>query len=87
MTVGPLQRLYFMNNSFIALESQALAKRLEKEANTDEARIHRAYLLLYSRKPTASEIQMGLDFLHETKDAWSSYAQALLTSSEFSTVN
>ena len=87
VTVGPLQRLYFMNNSFIALQSQALAKRLDKEANTDEARINRAYLLLYSRKPTASEIQMGLDFLHETKDAWSSYAQALLTSSEFSTVN
>ena len=87
MEAGPLQRLYFMNNSFIALQSKALAKRLEKEANTDDARITRAYLLLYSRKPTASEIQIGLDFLRESNQAWPSYAQALLTSSEFSTVN
>jgi hypothetical protein len=87
VTVGPLQRLYFMNNSFITVQSKALAKRLESEASNDEARITRAYLLLYSRKPTAPEIQTGLDFLRQTNQAWPSYAQALLTSSEFSTVN
>jgi mono/diheme cytochrome c family protein len=87
VTVGPLQRLYFMNNSFITLQSKALAKRLESEASNDEARITRAYLLLYSRKPTGPEIQIGRDFLRQTNQAWPSYAQALLTSSEFSTVN
>jgi len=87
VTVGPLQRLYFMNNSFITVQSKALAKRLEREASTDEARITRAYLLLYSRKPTAPEIRLGLDFLHQTNEGWPNYAQALLTSSEFSTVN
>jgi hypothetical protein len=30
---------------------------------------------------------LGLKFLRETNQAWSQYAQALLTSSEFSTVN
>jgi hypothetical protein len=87
VTVGPLQRLYFMNSSFIASQSRALAKRLENEASDNEARITRAYRLLYGRKPTQSEIQLGLDFLHETHDAWPRYAQALLSSSEFSTVN
>ncbi len=87
VTVGPLQRLYFMNSSFIAVQSKALAKRLESEASTDEARIKRAYRLLYSRMPTSSEINLGLEFLRETNQAWPQYAQALLTSSEFSTVN
>jgi len=87
VTVGPLQRLYFMNSSFIALQSKALAKRLEGEAGSDEARITRAYRLLYGRVPTSSEIHLGLDFLRETNQAWPQYTQALLTSSEFSTVN
>ena len=87
VTVGPLQRLYFMNSSFIERESQALAKRLEKEGSSDEARIIRAYRLLYGRVPTKAEIQFGLDYLRETQEAWPRYTQALLSSSEFSTVN
>jgi hypothetical protein len=87
VTVGPLQRLYFMNSSFIASQSRALATRLEDEASSDEARITCAYRLLYGRKPTQAEIQLGLDFLRETHEAWPRYAQALLSSSEFSTVN
>jgi hypothetical protein len=86
VTVGPLQRLYFMNSSFIQRESRALAKRLESEGS-DEARITRAYKLLYGRVPTKAEIQFGLDFLRETLEAWPRYTQALLSSSEFSTVN
>jgi hypothetical protein len=87
VTVGPLQRLYFMNSSFVAVQSSALAKRLEREASTDEARITRAYQLLYGRLPTSREIQLGLNFLRQSNQPWSRYAQALLTSSEFSTVN
>jgi Protein of unknown function (DUF1553)/Protein of unknown function (DUF1549)/Planctomycete cytochrome C len=87
VTVGPLQRLYFMNSGFIASQSQRLAKRLEGEGGSDEARITRAYRLLYGRTPTASEIRLGLDFLRQTHEAWPRYTQALLSSSEFSTVN
>jgi hypothetical protein len=87
VTVGPLQRLYFMNSSFIEVQSKALAKRLESEAATDEVRITRAYRLLYGRLPTSAEIQLGLNFLRRGKQAWPKYAQALLTASEFSTVN
>ncbi len=87
VTVGPLQRLYFMNSSFIETQSEALAKRLEREASSDEARITRAYRLLYGRTPTSSEIRLGLNFLQERNRGWAQYAQALLTASEFSTVN
>jgi hypothetical protein len=87
VTVGPLQRLYFMNSSFIAEQSKAFAKRLSAEASSDEARIVLAYRLLYGRRPEASEIELGLNYLQQTNEAWPRYAQALLSSSEFSTVN
>ncbi len=86
-TVGPLQSLYFMNSSFVALEAGELAKRLDREADGDENRIIRAYRLLYGRSPTNPEIQLGMDFLRQSGGAWPRYAQALLASAEFSTVN
>ena len=85
VTVGPLQRLYFMNNPFVIAQSGALVERLASEAGDDsEARIRRAYELLYSRPPEDSEVSTALVFL-ET-DTWQRYAQALLGSSEFLTV-
>ena len=39
VTVGPMQRLYFMNSTFIARQSKALAERVCKE----QTRGHRAY--------------------------------------------
>jgi hypothetical protein len=87
VTVGPLQSLYFMNSSFIALEAKELASRLDREANGDRNKIIRAYRLLYARDPSKGEIRLGLDFLEQTGNAWPRYAQALLGSSEFSAVN
>ncbi len=85
VTVGPLQRLYFMNNPFVIAQSAALVERLASAAGADpEARIRRAYELLYSRPPEESEISTALAFL-ET-DTWQRYVQALLGSSEFLTV-
>ena len=85
VTVGPLQRLYFMNNPFVIAQSKALVERLSSAAGADSrARIRHAYELLYSRPPLESEISTGLEFL-ET-DSWPRYAQALLGSSEFLTV-
>ena len=46
-----------------------LAKRLAKEADTEEGRIIRAYRLLFGRKPTPSEIRIGLDFLQPAADS------------------
>ena len=88
VTVGPMLRLYFMNSSFIIGQSKALARRLATDAGDDDrARIRRAYALLYARPPTESEIKMGLEFVRTNADPWPKYAQALLASSEFSSVN
>ena len=84
-TVGPLQRLYLINNPFVIERSGALAGRLVHDAgNSVEARIRRAYDLLYSRKPTAQEIEDGSAYLKS--DGWQQYCQVLLASSEFHTV-
>ena len=32
VTVGPLQRLYFMNSKFVAAQAKALAERVTREA-------------------------------------------------------
>jgi len=88
VTLGPLQRLFFMNSSFIAQRSRALVQRLKQEApGGDESMVIRAYRLLYGRAPTKSEIELGLEFLRKGDGAWPRYAQVLLSSSEFITVN
>jgi hypothetical protein len=85
ITVGPLQRLYFLNNDFVTQMAEALAGRLD--GDTDERKIGQAYRLLFGRVPAKSETGLGLDFLRRSGGAWSQYAQALLSSSEFSSVN
>ena len=86
MTVGPMQRLYFMNNGFVAKQAKALADRLAGE-KSDAARIQRAYRLLFGREPKESEMELGMAFVSKTEQAWPQYAQVLLTSAEFSSVN
>jgi hypothetical protein len=87
VTTGPLQRLFFMNSSFLARQAEHLAARLKADAPDDAARIARAYRLLYGREPEEKEIQMGLKFLENAQGAWQQYAQMLLSSAEFSSVN
>ena len=86
-TVGPMQRLYFMNNSFVAQQAKALADRLTESDNGDVSCIEAAYQLLFGRMPTDSDIQMGLEFLDKFGRGWTEYAQVLLSSAEFSSVN
>ena len=87
ITAGPLQRLWFMNSSFVTQEARDLADRLNNDAGlTDEQRIRAAYRLLFGRPAAEAEMQFGLQFLKESH-SWPEYAQALLCSSEFSSVN
>jgi len=87
VTVGPLQRLWFMNNGFVAAQTRSLLDRLNNDqGQTYEQKIGKAYRLLFERAPTAMEVRVGLQFLKESQ-SWPQYAQALLSSSEFSSVN
>jgi Protein of unknown function (DUF1553) len=81
----PLQRLFFMNGDLVAQESASLAKRLSAEAG-DRARIRQAYRLVFEREPSGEEMNLGLEFLQQSHEAWPRYAQVLLSSNELSFV-
>ncbi len=89
VTVGPMQRLFFLNSSFVAQQSRMLAEKMtaERLRGDDKAGIREAYRLLFSRDPLDSEVTIGLEFLQKSGGSWPQYAQALLSSSEFSSVN
>jgi mono/diheme cytochrome c family protein len=58
----PLQRLFFMNSDFMQQHAEKLAEQIASEP-TDEARIQKAYRLVFDRAPSVAEIQAGRDFL------------------------
>ena len=68
VTVGPLQRLYFMNSKFVAAQAKALAERVTREGGVDERkRIARAYDLLFGRPVSAAELRAGLDYVKKSR--------------------
>ena len=58
----PLQRLFFMNSDFMQQHAEKLAERIGGEP-TDEARIQKAYRLIFGRVATSAEVQAGRAFL------------------------
>jgi hypothetical protein len=77
----PLQRLYFMNSSFIEQQARALADRFSGEP---KSRIEGMYRALFQREPDAAELKLGIEYVG--KSDWTSYARVLLTSNEFTFV-
>jgi hypothetical protein len=80
VTVGPMQRLFFMNSPFVAVQAKVLGTRIQKMG------IPAAYELLYGRPATAEEIRLGEAFVGGDAAKWAQYAQVLLTAAEFSAV-
>ena len=64
---------------------KAFAARLIREAKTTDARIDRAYALLYGRPATDDERTVAKAFLGagEEVEMWPRYALAILSSYEF----
>ena len=84
----PLQGLFVLNSEFMAKRAEALASRLTRDVKeSDDARIRRAFLLLYGRPAGKDEVAMGVEFLKGTTgaglSAWAQYAQVLLGANEF----
>jgi hypothetical protein len=86
VTNVPLQRLFFMNSELVAKQSRSLADLLKAEPD-DTARIRKAYRLLLGREARPQELQRGMAFLRDSKEAWAQYAQVLLSSNEFGFMN
>lgn len=98
VTITPPQALFALNDAFVHEQAAALADRLFRERSTDSARIDRAHQLAFGRAAAGNEIRAGLEHLDRVgrelarngasaeqarRDAWASYARALLASSEF----
>jgi hypothetical protein len=83
----PVQALAMMNNSLVIQSSKVLAARIEKEAGEGiEARVRRAYELVYSRAPRPEELKVihsSLEGKEKDPSAWRVFCQALLGTSEF----
>jgi hypothetical protein len=62
-TTVPLQRLFLMNSDFMQIEAEELAKRVATEPD-NASRIRKMYRILFSRDPSAEELKLALDYLH-----------------------
>jgi hypothetical protein len=87
-TVTALQGLFALNGQLLEQQSQRLADRLRKEVSDDRRRILRAYSLLFSRRPSDRELELGLAYLghandEDKPDRWQQYAHVLLAANEF----
>lgn len=87
VTTTPMQKLYVLNSPFALDQAKALAARLTADPQeSDEARIRRAYQLLYSREALPEEASLGASFLRgsesEGMPRWERYAQVLLAANE-----
>ena len=84
VTTVPLQRLFLLNSRWMLRQSDLFAKRVRDLAAGEEpAMIREAYQILYNREPDETEVRWGLDFLKGGSEAWTRYAQVLLSSNEF----
>ena len=66
-TTVPTQALTMLNSEFLNDQAEAFANRLESDANTKNGQVSQALRLATSRKPSAKEIQQGLEMLQELK--------------------
>ena len=80
-TSTPLQALALMNDSFVVRQSMKLAARLKDQQPDLQKQIELAYEFSYSRKPTAEELQAGLNVAKE--HGLETLCWAIYNSSEF----
>ena len=88
VTNVPLQALYLMNSAFVQDQARALATRIGTEADLS-ARLRRAFVLCFNRRPDASEIAAARAFITAAQEktdaptALIAFCQSLLASAEF----
>jgi hypothetical protein len=89
-TTIPAQALYLLNNPFVIRQAEGMADRLLARPDEDDALLARAYLLCYSRPPSAKELKGAREFLenygrkHSRRASWAALCQALFAGAEFS---
>jgi hypothetical protein len=81
-TIAP-QALMLMNNAAVGLHARYFAQRLEREAESAEARIDRAYLLALARLPSREERAASAAFVKSSPYGLADFCQALFNLNEF----
>ena len=91
-TSSPLQSLYLMNNPFVQLQANGLAKRVQQFPPSE--RIKQAYMIALGRNPTNQQQQLAVEFMKElsesrltTDEKLIAYCQTLLCTTEFNTID
>ena len=91
VTTVPSQALYMLNSPFIRENAAAFAKRFQGTSADPKERIAAAYLLAFSRPPTAAELTRAEGYLKtqatergsSSESALTAFCQALFASAEF----
>jgi len=90
-TTTAIQKLFIMNNQFMAEQSKRLAKRVTGYKMTKSEQVHKIYSLLYSREPSATELDIAFDFLRLPSESkftrWEQYSHALLAANEMNYID
>lgn len=91
-TTTAVQKLFVMNNPFMVEQAKRLAKRVASEgAAASTEQVQSIYSILYSRQPSAAELNMALGFLQLPVESqltrWEQYSHALLASNEMSYID
>jgi hypothetical protein len=87
-TVAP-QALFMLNNAFVTENAKHFAAKLLADVPTDEqAKIERAYAVLFGRSPTETDAATGKQLLaaatkRDQATAWNEYIHVLLCANEF----
>ena len=86
-TTTAIQKLFMINSNFMIKQAKRLTKRITGDSSdTDLTHINSTYSLLYNRKPTREETDLGLAFLRLPKEGkltrWEQYSHALLAANE-----
>jgi hypothetical protein len=88
-TTVPAQSLYLMNNPFVIRQAEAMADNLLASEDDEASRVNRAFLLCYSRPPSANELEVAQKFIADygknqtQRRSWTALCQALFASAEF----
>jgi len=76
VTTVPPQALALLNNEFVHRQSSALADRVRTEiGDTPSQQIVRAWEIALQRRPSALEIQQGINHLNEQRESFSAAQQ------------
>ncbi|MEO8270236.1 MAG: DUF1553 domain-containing protein, partial [Aureliella sp.] len=75
----PNQALFMMNNEFVIINSEALAKRVAQTASTPARRLDQLFQLAYGRSPTSTERKAVRDFAREFNASSADGVQSLTT--------